>query len=160
MKLGYYPDVVNENATRIVASSVVLLGVFAILFPNPIVLGILAVSFALRLSYGPKFEPVAFITSRWLVPLLKISFIPTAGPPKRFAQVIGFSFAVAAFALFHYGQWDAYKAVLGVLVFFASLESFLGWCAGCFVFGLLMKTGIIPADVCEKCNNLNFNKQQ
>lgn len=158
MKLGFYPDVVNENVTRIVASTVVFLGVLSILFPNYFVLGFLLLGFALRLSYGPKFEPFAYITSKFLVPWLGISFVPSAGPPKRFAQLIGFSFSLAAIVLFANGLTLAYQITLATLVFFASLESFLGWCAGCFMFGILMKLGVIPQEVCERCNNLNFNK--
>ncbi|TGM38663.1 DUF4395 domain-containing protein [Leptospira levettii] len=158
MKLGFYPDVVNENVTRIVASTVVVLGVIAILFPNLVVLGLLLLGFLLRVSYGPKWEPFAFLTSRYLVPWLGISFVPSAGPPKRFAQLIGFSFSLTAIILFVNGLFFSYQIVLATLVFFASLESFLGWCAGCFMFGLLMKVGIIPEEVCERCNNLNFNK--
>ncbi|MCG6141940.1 DUF4395 domain-containing protein [Leptospira mtsangambouensis] len=158
MKIGYYPDLVNENVTRIVASTVVFLGVIAILFPNAYVLGLLLLGFSLRLSYGPKFEPFAFFTSRYLVPWLGISFVGAAGPPKRFAQLIGFLFSLSAIGFFILGYSFAYQITLATLVFFASLESFLGWCAGCFVFGLLMKLGIIPEEICERCNNLNFNK--
>lgn len=158
MKLGYYPDVVNENVTRIVASTVVFLGVFAILFPNLYVLAFLVLGFTLRLSYGPKFEPFAFFTSRYLVPWLGISFVATAGPPKRFAQLIGFIFSTAAIVFFILDHTLAFQITLATLVFFASLESFLGWCAGCFAFGLLMKLGVIPKEICERCNNLNFNK--
>lgn len=158
MKLGYYPDVVNENVTRIVASTVVFLGVLSILFPNYVVLGLLLLGFVLRLSYGPKWEPFAFFTSKYLVPWLGISFVPSAGPPKRFAQLIGFSFSLVAILLYANGYLLAYQITLATLVFFASLESFLGWCAGCFMFGLLMKIGVIPEEVCERCNNLKFNK--
>ncbi|XDD45623.1 DUF4395 domain-containing protein [Leptospira sp. WS39.C2] len=158
MKLGFYPDVVNENVTRIVASTVVILGVFALLFPNLVVLGLLFLGFTLRVSYGPKWEPFAFFTSRYLVPWLGISFVPSAGPPKRFAQLIGFSFSLTAIIFFLSGHTLPYQITLATLVFFASLESFLGWCAGCFMFGLLMKFGLIPKEVCERCNNLNFNK--
>jgi hypothetical protein len=159
MKLGEYPDVVNENVTRIVASTVVILGVISLILPNPYTLGILLYGFTARLSYGPKFEPFALFVSRYLVPKLGISFIPTAGPPKRFAQLIGFIFALTSIVFFLLNYWTAYKITLGILIFFASLESFLGWCAGCFFFGLLMKLGVIPKDVCEKCNNLNFTNK-
>ena len=46
--------------------------------------------------------------------------------------------------------------LLAILLIFASLESFLGFCFGCKVFKLLMHINIIPQDVCEKCNNLEF----
>ncbi|MDF3818866.1 DUF4395 domain-containing protein [Leptospira sp. 96542] len=158
MKLGYYPDVVNENVTRVVASSVVLFGVVSLIFPNPYSLSYLFLGFFLRLSYGPKLEPVAILVSKYLVPLLSISFVPTAGPPKRFAQLIGFIFSLTAIILYSFQFFLAFQIILAILVFFASLESFLGWCAGCFFFGILMKLGVIPKEVCERCNNLNFNK--
>ena len=41
--------------------------------------------------------------------------------------------------------------VLAVLAVFAALEAFLGFCAGCFVFGYLMRLGLIPKSVCEEC---------
>jgi len=40
------------------------------------------------------------------------------------------------------------------LVVAASLEAFAGVCLGCIVFGYLMRWGIIPASVCESCNDL------
>jgi len=40
-------------------------------------------------------------------------------------------------------------------VLFSGLESIVGFCAGCWLFGLLMKAGVIPADVCEACNNVS-----
>ena len=49
-------------------------------------------------------------------------------------------------------------AVLGGLVFFAALESIVGFCTGCFVFGYLMRWGVIPKEICEKCNNLNLGQ--
>ncbi|EMG08621.1 hypothetical protein LEP1GSC116_4118 [Leptospira interrogans serovar Icterohaemorrhagiae str. Verdun HP] len=36
------------------------------------------------------------------------------------------------------------------------MESCIGFCAGCFVFSYLMKWGIVPEEVCEKCNRLTF----
>jgi len=46
--------------------------------------------------------------------------------------------------------------VLGVLAFFAFLESAFGLCVGCRVFAVLMKVGVIPEAVCEECNNLSL----
>lgn len=37
----------------------------------------------------------------------------------------------------------------------ASLESFLGYCLGCKIFGLLMRWGVIPETVCESCNDIS-----
>ncbi|MCZ8158165.1 MAG: DUF4395 domain-containing protein [Leptospira sp.] len=158
MKLGDYPEVVNENVTRIVASTVVLLGAISIYYPNPYSLALLLYGFFARVSYGPKFEPFALFTSSYIVPKLGISFVPTAGPPKRFAQLIGLIFAITSIILFSLDQLVSYKVALSILVVFASLESFLSWCAGCFVFAILMKIGVIPKDICERCNQLTYNK--
>ena len=44
--------------------------------------------------------------------------------------------------------------LVAILVFFAVLESSIGWCAGCWAFGRLMQWGLIPEETCEACNNL------
>jgi hypothetical protein len=36
----------------------------------------------------------------------------------------------------------------------ATLEAALGLCLGCRIFALLMRIGVIPAEVCERCNDL------
>ena len=40
------------------------------------------------------------------------------------------------------------------MVVFAFLESALGFCVGCKAFALMMKVGVIPAEVCDRCNNV------
>ena len=41
--------------------------------------------------------------------------------------------------------------VLGGLIAAASLEAFAGVCLGCRAFALLMRTGVIPQEVCDRC---------
>jgi len=78
------------------------------------------------------------------------------GPPKRFAQTVGLVFSVTALVLhFVAGLSVAAGVVLAVLAVFAALESFLGFCAGCFVFNYMMHWGLVPKSVCEEC--LNFD---
>jgi len=45
----------------------------------------------------------------------------------------------------------AAKSLVGVLAVFATLESVVGFCAGCFVFNHLMRWGLIPESVCREC---------
>ena len=55
-------------------------------------------------------------------------------------------FSITALALyFALGSIVAAKGVIGVLVLFAALESGVGFCAGCFVFGYLMRWGLAPS---------------
>ena len=50
---------------------------------------------------------------------------------------------------------DLTKALIAALVVAATLESAFAFCLGCMVFNRLMRWGLIPADVCEDCNDLS-----
>ena len=43
-----------------------------------------------------------------------------------------------------------------ILIFFASLEAFLGFCFGCKVFKFLISKNLLPKDICERCNDIEF----
>jgi hypothetical protein len=38
----------------------------------------------------------------------------------------------------------------------AGLESLAGYCVGCKIFGLLMRAGVIPQEVCAECADLSL----
>ena len=70
------------------------------------------------------------------------------------SALIGAAFTLGASVLVLTGHhWGAYL-LLGLLVVAASLEAFVGLCLGCKVFALLMRVGVIPESVCERCNDL------
>jgi hypothetical protein len=74
------------------------------------------------------------------------------GPPKRFAQGMGAAFSVTAAVLgVGLGLDTAAYALLGLLVVAATLESVFAFCIGCKLFALLMRAGVIPEAVCERC---------
>ena len=77
-----------------------------------------------------------------------------AGPPKRFAQGMGVAFSLTALILTALGYWTAAEVVLGLLATAALLESALGLCLGCKAFAVLMRAGIVPEEVCERCNDI------
>ena len=149
-----FPHPVNEVAARMVAGMVFVLSVVIVALDVPWLMLFLAYGFLARVLTGPTLSPMGLLATRVLTPILRI-YKPAAGPPKRFAQTIGLGFATTAILL-HYGLGlgMAAKAVLGVLIVFASLEAFAGFCMGCFVFGYLMRWRLVPQEVCEKCNNL------
>jgi hypothetical protein len=79
------------------------------------------------------------------------------GPPKRFAQAIGTVVTGgAAIAWLGFGSAVVANLLLAVIVVAAGLESILGVCLGCIVFGLLMRAGVIPEETCKACNNVSF----
>jgi hypothetical protein len=150
-----YPNPVNEVAARVTAAGVVVLGALALALQLPWLSVVLGVGFLLRVLSGPRFSPLALLASRVIVPRLPWGPRPVAGPPKRFAQLIGLTFSVSAALLFYAFKLDtAAYIVLGALVAAAVLESALGICLGCRAFALLMRAGVIPPEVCESCNNI------
>ncbi len=98
---------------------------------------------------------MGLLATRVIAPrIAKEHLVP--GPPKRFAQTVGLVFSVTALVLhFVAGLSVAAGVVLAVLTVFAALESFLGFCAGCFVFNYMIRWGLVPKSVCEEC--LNFD---
>jgi hypothetical protein len=62
--------------------------------------------------------------------------------------------ATAAVLALGFDQRGAAYVVLAALVAAASLEAFAGYCIGCKVFGLLMRVGIVPEEVCERCTDI------
>ena len=52
------------------------------------------------------------------------------------------------------GYWTAAEVMLGLLASAAFLESAFGLCLGCKVFAVLMRAGVVPEEVCERCNDI------
>jgi len=151
-RLFSFPNPANDVAARMVAGMVVALSLAFIVTGQAWLLFVLAYGFLARVAAGPKLSPAGLIATRVLVPLLGNPNRPVPGPPKRFAQSVGLVFSTTALVLYFIaGSTLAANGVLGVLAVFAALESGLGFCAGCFVFGYLMRWGVIPASVCREC---------
>ena len=139
------------------AAGVVLVGLVTVLTGWRWLTLVLAYGFVARVLTGPRLSPLGWLVTRVITPRLAIAPRLVPGPPKRFAQGVGVAFSVTA-ALLWVG-FDARRpatVVLTVLMAAASLESFAGYCIGCKVFGLLMRAGVIPADVCEACGDISL----
>ena len=146
-----FPNPVNEVAARSVAGMVLALALATILTGEPWLLLFLVYGFVARVLTGPTLSPIGLIATRLVVPLLNIPEKPVPGPPKSFAQFVGLVVSSVGAVLFIWVSPIAGKSVLGVLAVFAALESGFGFCAGCFVFGYLMRWGLIPESVCLAC---------
>lgn len=152
-----FPNPVNEYAARTVAGCVLILSLVASLtlwLPLAI---FLTYGFTARVLTGPTMSPLGLLATRLIVPKIIKQEKDVAGPPKRFAQAIGFLFSTAALLLLIGDQGSIARLLYLVLALFAALESIISFCAGCWAFGLLMKAGLIPEKVCIECNNLNFS---
>jgi len=154
-ELFSFPNPVNEVSARGVATGVVILALATIVFDQPWLTIPLAYGFIARVLTGPKLSPLGQLVTRVITPRLPFAPKYVAGPPKRFAQGVGVAFSVTAAVLaLGFDQRGAAYVVLGMLVVAATLEAALGLCLGCKVFALLMKAGLIPPEVCERCNDI------
>jgi hypothetical protein len=150
-----FPDPVNEVSARLVAAGVVAQGGVIVGFDQPWLIAVLAFGFVARVLSGPRFSPLGQFVTRVLTPRLPFRAKYVPGPPKRFAQGIGATLSVSAAVLhFVFGATTAAYVVVAMIVVAATLESALGYCLGCAIFAQLMRAGVIPASVCERCNNL------
>ncbi len=149
-----FPNPVNEVSARLVAAGVVVISDVAIAFDVKWLTAVIAYGFVARVLTGPTLSPLGQLVTRVVTPRLGLAPRPVAGPPKRFAQGMGVAFSVSALILTILGYWTAAQVVLGLLVAAATLESAFGICLGCMTFGLLMRAGIVPDEVCERCNDI------
>ena len=154
-RLPSFPNPVNEVAARFVAGGVVLIALAALALDLPWLLVPLAYGFVARALAGPRFSPLALLVTEAVVPRLSVAPRLVAGPPKRFAQAIGAVLTVSAAVLHLVLGLEAWAdALLVALIAFATLESVFALCVGCKVFGLLMRVGVIPDDVCADCADI------
>jgi hypothetical protein len=155
-----FPNPVNEVSARLVALGVVILSVLTLATREHWLLVPLAAGFLLRVLAGPRLSPLGLLVTRVVVPRLPVAPRLVPGPPKRFAQGVGLAFSATAAVLALGLHLDvAANVVLLGLTAAASLEAFLGICLGCRLFALGMRAGVIPAAVCEACNDLRSHLQ-
>jgi hypothetical protein len=149
-----FPNPVNEKAARVVAGVVAVWALLILLTGWYWLLVPLAYGFVARVLTGPTLSPLGRLASKVIAPRLGAER-PVSGPPKRFAQGIGAACttlaAVFALAL---GWTVAADVIVVMMVAFATLESVFGLCVGCKIFGLLMRAGLIPEEVCAECADI------
>ena len=154
-RLFGFPNPVNETSARLVAGGVVAQGVAFFVTRQWWVLIPLAYGFLARVLSGPRFSPLAQLVTRVVTPRLDVEHRFVPGPPKRFAQSIGLLFSGGALLSWILGWYPVSYLLISGLVVAATLESVFAICLGCRVFNRLMRWGVIPAAVCEECNDLN-----
>lgn len=154
-----FPNPVNEKAARAVAAGVLVLSVLTFVLSVTVstawlwLTAALVYGFAARALAGPKISPLGQLATRVIAPAWGAAK-PVAGPPKRFAQTLGFGMSTVALLL-HAVSFDRAALVFVALIVVASfMESVLAFCVGCTVFAGLMRLGWIPEETCEACNNI------
>ncbi len=154
-----FPNPANETSARLVAGGVVIISTAFLLTNSTLILLALTYGFAARVIAGPAFSPLALLVTRIVTPKLNFNHKFVPGPPKRFAQTIGLTFAASALVLTLLDYSFAANLVIAALIFAATLESVFAICLGCIMFSFLMKLGVIPQSVCESCNDITLRPQ-
>lgn len=151
-----FPHPVNEKAARVVAGVVLVISVLTLVGGVYWLLIPLAYGFWARVLTGPTLSPLGWLAQKVIAPKLG-ERKPVAGPPKRFAQGMGAIISTAAlvFGLI-LGKHLVADVLLGLLIVASGLESIVAYCLGCKIFGLLMRAGLIPAEVCAECGDISL----
>ncbi len=149
-----FPNPVNEKAARVVAACVMVLAAATVITGQHWMAAVLCAGFLLRVASGPRFSPLGLLATKVVAPRLgEPRYV--SGPPKRFAQAMGFAMtATGAVLALGFGLTGAADVLLVALVVAAGLESIFAFCLGCKVFGLLMRAGLVPDDVCAECTDI------
>jgi hypothetical protein len=154
-QLFSFPNPVNEKAARVVAGVVLVLVIATLVTSWYWLLIVIAYGFWARVLTGPTLSPLGWAAQNLVAPRLGPKK-PVPGPPKRFAQGMGAVMSTAALVLgLVLGEHLAADLVLIAFLPAAALESIFGYCVGCRVFGLLMRLGVIPEQVCAECADIS-----
>lgn len=129
---------INENKARLTAFFVLVLAVVFLVKPVWIIPAFLVVDFFIRVNNWGKYSLLGILSDA-VIKQVGIKNKPTDRAPKRFAAGVGLVFALAIFAFSLLGPVIVAIALTIVIVLFAFLESFMGFCAGCYVYSILKK---------------------
>jgi len=155
-----FPRVVDDVTVRLIAAVVLVLAVAALALHQWWIYAVLAIDFLLRTALGPSASPLAQGVQRFVRPRFAAPKRPTPGPPKRFAAGIGAALTSLAAVLWALGVASPVVVTIGVImVVFPALEAIFGLCVGCKVFGVLMKLGIVPAEICLECADISLRSR-
>jgi len=127
---------VNENRVRITAFFVLLMAITYVFTNSWFVIAFLLADFLLRIFNLNNYSPLALL-SGFVVKRLGIKNKPVDRAPKRFAAIVGFIFLTTILIALLTNFILSSLALTAVIIAFASLEAFVGFCAGCYVYSLL-----------------------
>jgi len=158
--MSRFPRILDDVTVRLVAGVVLVVTLAALVTGQWWLYAPLGLDFALRAGIGPQASPLAIVVSRLVRPRVRAARRPTAGPPKRFAALVGAVMSVAVLALWVSGTAPTLLLVVGVaMVLFPALEALLGICVGCLVFTGLMRLGLVPESVCLECADISLRSR-
>jgi hypothetical protein len=146
-----FPNPVNEKAARVVAAGVAVAALVTLVTGWHWLLVPIAYGFVARVLAGPRWSPLGRLATGVVAPRLGPPVL-VGGPPKRFAQGMGAAVTLtAALLALAFDAPTAADVLLAAIAVFATLESVFAVCVGCRIFGVLLRLGLIPPEVCAAC---------
>jgi hypothetical protein len=124
---------INENKVRVIAFFVLTLAVVYLLTDLRLIMAFLVADFLLRAFNLGKYSLLGFLADA-IIKQLKIKPKPVDRAPKRFAAIMGLVFTISILLLAFLHFIVLANILTVILCCFATLESFAGFCAGCYVY--------------------------
>jgi hypothetical protein len=152
------PAVLNENEVRAAAGLTMVAGAIAFSYayfsrqyvPLQVVASLFLVEFLTRVTFGLRYSPFGVVARA-----LTASRAPdlVAARPKRFAWALGLTMALAMTVITGSGiRGYLPRTICLICLTLMWMESVLGVCVGCKIYGLLARRGWIdPAGAGEVC---------
>ncbi|MBS1579430.1 MAG: DUF4395 domain-containing protein [Bacteroidetes bacterium] len=129
---------VNEYKIRVIAFLVFTLSIIFIVTDYWIIAAFMCADFFLRAFVNGKLSVLSYAANYILAKTL-LGNKPVDRAPKKFAAQIGFALTlfISISSVINYN----YSSFIGViiLIIFSSLESFIGFCAGCYIYHFYQK---------------------
>jgi uncharacterized protein DUF4395 len=135
-------DVRGPRFAAWVTTVVIVATLIAATFSLPaaaVVLAVQAVVFAIGAWRGPREHPYGLVFSRLVLPRLGPVTEKEPVPPLKFAQLVGFVFAVAGVAGFAAGIQLLGSIAAGFALVAAFLNAAFGICLGCQIYPLVVR---------------------
>ena len=101
--------------------------------------------------YQHKVQPSPYISRIFLAAVLPFRKKVILMKPKKFAAIIGMIISASNGIVGLSGNNTVMTELILVLLLFSFLEAFLKFCAGCWMFGILMRIHLIIEDTCKDC---------
>jgi membrane associated rhomboid family serine protease len=141
-------DVRGPRFTAWVTTAVIVATLVAATFSDAIaavIIGLQAIVFAIGALAGPRKHPYGRLFSRFVQPRLGPVTEREPVPPLKFAQAVGFVFAVVAAAGFASGLGLVGLVATAFALVAAFLNAAFGICLGCMLYPLVARLRRAPS---------------
>jgi Domain of unknown function (DUF4395) len=141
-------DVRGPRLAAWVTTVVIVATLFAAAFSSiaaAVILGVQAVVFAIGAWRGPRHHPYGLIFQRLILPRVGPVTEKEPVPPLKFAQLVGFVFAVVGVIGFVAGLPLLGLVATGFALVAAFLNAAFGICLGCQIYPLVVRFRRTPS---------------